>query len=348
MQKSNYPSGKDLLSAEAVSWHDLEDVFERADRFWQEIKGDGPPGLDEALARTRQRPRVLATLFDQRSTRTRLGFQAAAARLGHQSLDIYDTERGRIGNAAGESMEDHIRTVEAYTDLIIVRSHQEDLPYKVARMSYLPVINAGNGADEHPTQAIIDLYAIRKLRGAPHTLSIALSCDSRARFAVSFVKLLRLTPPKRFTFCCLRDVPINPPLREAMALLHSLGTAISIVHDVRQTLDHDVLSIQMQDMSKFAHAVVGNDVVNKEAETEPFTLTAQKILQANSDTLILNPLPRFSELDVSCDSLPNAGYFRQVELSNPIRMAILDRMLTGVPWTGPVATTFHAPLQVPV
>ncbi|MGL4634852.1 MAG: hypothetical protein ACRCWF_02630 [Beijerinckiaceae bacterium] len=338
MQKSNYPSGKDLLSAEAVSLYDLEDIFERADRFWNELRRDAPAVEEEPAPRVRTRPRVLATLFDQRSTRTRLGFQAAAARLGHQSLDVFDTERGRIGNAAGESMEDHIRTIEAYTDLIVVRSHQEDLPYKVARMSYLPVINAGNGADEHPTQALIDLYAICRLRGAPQTLSIALSCDSRARFAVSFVKLLRITPPKRFTFCSLPDVPINPPMREAMALLQSLGTQVSVVHDIRDTLQHDVLSIQMQDMSKFAHATLGNDVVNKEAETEPFTLTARKLLDANSDILVLNPLPRFSELCESVDSLPNAGYFRQVELSNPVRMAILDRMLSGIPWTGTVPT----------
>ena len=113
MQKSNYPSGKDLLSAETVSLHDLEDVFARADRFWNEIRRDGLATHDDALPRSRQRPRVLATLFDQRSTRTRLGFQAAAARLGHQSLDVFDTDRSRIGNDAGESIEDHLKTIEA-------------------------------------------------------------------------------------------------------------------------------------------------------------------------------------------------------------------------------------------
>ena len=79
---------------------------------------------------------------------------------------------------------------------------------------------------------------------------------------------------------------------------------------------------------------LGNEAVDKEKESEPFTLTARKILDARSDTLILNPLPRFSELDTSCDTLPNAGYFRQVQLSVPMRMAILERMLLGIPWTG--------------
>lgn len=335
MQRPNYPSGKDLLGADAVSRFDLEDIFARAERHLREEEDEKAGTADpERVWTPRRRPKVIATLFDQRSTRTRLGFQAAAARLGHQSLDAYDTDRSRIGNATGESIEDHIRTVELYSDLLVVRSHMEDMPYRVARQSYLPVINAGNGADEHPSQALIDLFAIKQMRGDIEKLSIALSSDTRARFALSFVKMLRLTPPKRFTLCCFRNVAINPAMREAMTMLENLGCRVSLVHDIRHTLDHDVLSIQMQDMSKFAHASLGNEAVDKERESEPFTLTAKKILDARSDTLILNPLPRFSELDTSCDSLPNAGYFRQVQLSVPIRMAILERMLLGIPWTG--------------
>lgn len=335
MQRPNYPSGKDLLSADAVSRFDLDDIMARAERHLreEEMEKAGLPFPDEPPA-PRRRPKVIATLFDQRSTRTRLGFQSAAARLGHQAIDAYDTDRSRMGSATGETIEDHIHTVELYSDLLVVRSHREDMPYRVGRLSYLPVINAGNGADEHPTQALIDLFAIRQMRGEIETLSIALSSDTRARFAVSFVKMLRLCPPRRFTLCCLPGVPINPPMREAMTVLANLGSAVSVVHDIRQTLDHDVLSIQMQDMSRFAHATLGNEAVDKEKESEPFTLTAHKILEARSDTLILNPLPRFSELDTSCDTLPNAGYFRQVQLSVPMRMAILERMLLGIPWTG--------------
>lgn len=335
MQRPNYPSGKDLLSADAVSRFDLDDIIERAERHLheEELEKAGLP-LPEQPPAPRRRPKVIATLFDQRSTRTRLGFQTAAARLGHQSIDAYDTDRSRMGTATGESIEDHIHTVELYSDLLIVRSHLEDMPYRVGRLSYLPVINAGNGADEHPSQALVDIFAIRQMRGAVENLSIALSSDSRARFAISFVKMLRLSPPRRFTLCCLPDVPINPAMREAMTVLADLGTEVGLVHDIRHTLDHDVLSIQMQDMSKFAHASLGNEAVDKEKESEPFTLTARKVLDARSDTLILNPLPRFSELDTSCDSLPNAGYFRQVQLSVPMRMAILERMLLGIPWTG--------------
>jgi aspartate carbamoyltransferase catalytic subunit len=331
MQRPNYPSGKDLLGADSVSRHDLDDIFERTERFLQQDDEDED---QPSAVKMPRRPKVIATLFDQRSTRTRLGFQAAALRLGHQSLDVYDTERSRMGTAAGESLEDHIRTIEAYCDLIVVRSHMESLPYQIGRLSYLPVVNAGNGAEEHPTQALIDLFAIHKLRGDIGGLSIALSSDTRARFALSFVKMLRLLPPRQFTLCCLPDVAISPPMREAMTLLAGLGCTVGVVHDIRDTLSHDVLIVQMQDMSRFAHASLGSDAVDKERETEPFTLTAQKLIEAKSDTLVLNPLPRFTELDTSVDDLPNAGYFQQVKLSLPVRMAILERMLLGIPWTG--------------
>ena len=286
------------------------------------------------LPAARPRPKVIASYFDQRSTRTRLGFQVASYRLGHHSIDAFDPDRGRMGTNTGESFDDHVRTIEAYSDLIVVRSAQEMTPFEIARLSNVPVINAGNGADEHPTQAMIDLYAIRQMRGPLEGLSIALSSDTRARFAVSFVKMLRLMPPRQFTLCCLPDADINPAMKDAIETLAALGSEVSVVHDIRETLKHDVLNIQMQDMSRFAHASLGADAVDKERETEPFTLTAQKLLDAKSGTLVINPLPRFAELDTSCDALPNAGYFKQVELSIPLRMAVLERMLAGVPWTG--------------
>jgi aspartate carbamoyltransferase catalytic subunit len=113
-------------------------------------------------------------------------------RLGHQSIDAYDTDRSRMGTATGESIEDHIHTVELYGDLADRALAYGGHALSRRAQSYLPVINAGNGADEHPTQALVDIFAIRQMRGPIETLSIALSSDSRARFAISFVKMLRL------------------------------------------------------------------------------------------------------------------------------------------------------------
>lgn len=331
MHRSNHSFGKNLLTAAAVSRDDLDDIFDRSDRFLRDEEAESSGRIGGRVQSGR--PRVIATMFDQRSTRTRLGFQVAAARLGHHCVDALDTERGRMGSSTGESLSDHVRTLERYVDLMVVRSAHEDMPRRIADMTHLPVINAGNGADEHPSQAIVDLFAIKRMRGDIEGLSVALSSDTHARFALSFVKLLRLAPPRRFTLCTLPDVEINPAMLEAIEVLEQRGSEIGFVHDVRETLGHDVLNISMQDMSNFAHATIGSAAVDNECETEPFRITAEKVLAARSDTLILNPLPRFSEVDVSCDALPNAGYFEQVALSIPVRMAILDRMLAGVPYT---------------
>ena len=321
LSSANPPlSRRDLLGADDISADDLADVFDRTSRFLR----DDPP--------TSRPNKVVATFFEQRSTRTRLGFQAAATRLGHGSLDAYEPDKGRMGTASGESLEDHIRTVAAYSDLIVVRSPREGMPAFVAGIGGAPVINGGNGADEHPTQALVDVFSIQEMRGDPRELSIALSCDLRARFALSFVKLLGLLPPRRLTLCHPEGTPVPPAMSQAIDRLAYAGTVVATVHDVRDTLDHDVLNIQMQDQSRFANAALGGEAIQTDGELEDFRLTGDKL--RGSSTLVLNPMPRFAELDVSCDATPNAGYFRQVELSLPIRMAVLDRMLSGHGWSG--------------
>lgn len=329
--RANHAFGKDLLSADDASSLDFEDVMDRA-RAHAGHNGD-PEG------RVGRGGRVIAMMFDQRSTRTRLGFQVASAKLGHHVIDVQDSERCRIGKEHGESLSDHVRTISEYADLLVVRSGQEGVPGEVAAISHRPVINAGNGAGEHPSQAFVDVFSILMQRGDPRALTIALSCDTRARFAVSFVKLLRHRVPRALTLCVDPTAAIDPRMQEAVDEISARGARVGFVHDVRDTLDHDVLSIQMQDMSRFAGAKVGDAEFRKEPEADAFTITAAKIRAARSGTLILNPLPRFAELDPSCDDLPNAGYFEQVRLSTFVRMGLLERMLAGVPWSGRTATS---------
>ncbi|MGL5139562.1 MAG: hypothetical protein ACRC7G_17530, partial [Beijerinckiaceae bacterium] len=109
---------------------------------------------------------------------------------------------------------------------------------------------------------------------------------------------------------------------------------IDIVHDIEDCLDHDVLNLQTQDLTSKVKSRLGEGDLKSHAERDAFTLTADKVLRAKSDIIILNPLPRQGELDPSCDALPNARYFDQVKLSTYMRMAVLDRMLCGTPWTG--------------
>lgn len=321
----NHPIGKDLLSAANISRSDLADVMHRSSII-KDLNGESS---SPSNAR-----KIVASIFYQRSTRTKLGFESAALRLGHRTIDAYDPDRNRVGSANGDSFQDHIRTIAQLSDLIVFRHSDEEKCYEVARLSPVPVINGGNGSDEHPTQALIDLFCMLAMKGPVENQSLAISCDSRARYAYSLLLLLKHMPPKRLTFCVDPEMQFSAKTQLALDALSGLGTHVSLVHDIEACLDHDVLNIQTQDLtSKVKSTLDGGDLASYE-EKNPFVITAEKIKRANSDIIILNPLPRQGELDPSCDDLPNARYFEQVKLSVYVRMAVLERMLAGIPWTG--------------
>jgi aspartate carbamoyltransferase catalytic subunit len=321
----NHPIGKDLLSAASISALDLDDIIQRS-RTIMELGGESP---NPSNAR-----KIVANIFYQRSTRTKLGFETAALRLGHRSIDAYDPDRNRVGSANGDSFQDHIRTIAQMADLIVFRHSDEEMCYEAARLSPVPVINGGNGSDEHPTQALIDLFCMIAMKGPVRDLSLVISCDSRARYAYSLLLLLKHMPPKRLTFCVDPEMQFSPKTQVALDVLSALGTQISLVHDVEDCLDHDILNIQTQDLTSKVKSTLGGSDLPSYQEKDPFVITADKIQRAKSDIIILNPLPRQGEIDPSCDSLANARYFDQVKLSVYVRMAVLERMLAGIPWTG--------------
>ena len=283
----------------------------------------------------------MGLLFEQPSTRTRLGFQVAASSLRHHSIDLYESGRVRLGVAHGETLEDHVMTTAQYCDVMVVRSGEKERPAQIAALTHLPVINAGNGLGEHPTQALGDVFTIETKVGDIRDLEIALCCDTDARHALSFVKLLKVRPPKRLTFCNPADKEIGFEMQGAIHALKRAGCKVDRVHNIHETLRHDVLSMATQDIGKFLKRRIGDDEIPFVDEDADFTITAEKILSARSRTAIINPLPRHRETDTSCDSLPNAIYFEQVRLSTFMRMAILDRMLSGRKWSGSTSSS-HA------
>jgi len=313
---------KDLLSADDIDESDLRDVLTKAAAF---ADGKQPP---------RTSAKMIGLFFEQESTRTRIGFDVAASRLRHHIVDISASPNSRLGKAQGEDLEDHVRTISEYCDLIVARTEHVATVEEIARLTHLPVINGGNGIGEHPTQALVDLFTIERRLGDVRRLSIALSCDPTARHALSFMKLLALRPPQRFTLCLARETKLSNVAAAAIDDLRRLGTVIDRVDDVEATLGHDVLSIQTQRASSIISGRIGEMDAVQKTEEEKFTLTAEKVLKHRSKTMIMNPLPRHSETDKSCDKLPNAAYFEQVKLSIPIRMAVLSRMLAGRRWAG--------------
>jgi aspartate carbamoyltransferase catalytic subunit len=321
----NHPIGKDLLSAADISVSDLRDVMRRSTTI-MEHDGESP-----TIANARK---IVASIFYQRSTRTKLGFESAALRLGHRTIDAYDPDRNRVGSANGDSFQDHIRTIAQLSDLIVFRHSDEQACYEVARLSPVPIINGGNGSDEHPTQALIDLFCMIAMKGEVESQSLAISCDSRARYAYSLLLLLKHMPPKRLTFCVDPEMQFSAKTQAALDVIADLGTQVSLVHDIEDCLDHDVLNIQTQDLTSKVKSTLDQGDLPSYEEKNPFVITAEKILRHKSNIIVINPLPRQGELDSSVDDLPNARYFEQVKLSVYVRMAVLERMLAGIPWTG--------------
>lgn len=315
-------SVKDLLSADDIDEADLIDVLSKA------------AAIADGILPERTGAKMIGLFFEQESTRTRIGFDVAASRLGHHVVDISASPGSRLGKPQGEDLEDHVRTVSEYCDLIVARTEHVSTVEGLARLTHLPVVNGGNGIGEHPTQALVDLFTIERRLGDVRQLSVALSCDPTARHALSFMKLLALRPPRRFTLCLAPETTLSNVAAAAIDDLRNAGTIIDRVDNVEATLEHDVLSIQTQKASSIISGRIGEMEADQKIEDEKFTLTAEKILRARSKTTILNPLPRHSETDKSCDSLPNAAYFEQVRLSIPIRMAVLSRMLAGRLWAG--------------
>ncbi|CAN7339544.1 hypothetical protein [Bosea sp. LjRoot237] len=313
---------KDLLSADDIDESDLIDVLNKAAAI---ADGKLPP---------RTSAKMIGLFFEQESTRTRIGFDVAASRLRHHIVDISASPGSRLGKAQGEDLEDHVRTVSEYCDLIVARTEHVATIEEIARLTHLPVVNGGNGIGEHPTQALVDLFTIERRLGDVRELSVALSCDPTARHALSFMKLLALRAPRRFTLCLAPETKLSNVAAAAIDDLRHCGTTIDMVDNVEATLDHDVLSIQTQRASSIISGRIGEMDAVQKTEDEKFTLTAEKVLRNRSKTMIMNPLPRHSETDKSCDSLPNAAYFEQVRLSVPIRMAVLSRMLAGRRWAG--------------
>lgn len=313
---------KDLLSADDIDESDLIDVLNKA------------AAIADGKLPARTSAKMIGLFFEQESTRTRIGFDVAASRLRHHIVDISASPGSRLGKAQGEDLEDHIRTVSEYCDLIVARTEHVATVEEIARLTHLPVVNGGNGIGEHPTQALVDLFTIERRLGDVRGLSVALSCDPTARHALSFMKLLALRPPRRFTLCLAPETKLSNVAAAAIDDLRHCGTIIDRVDNVEATLDHDVLSIQTQRASSIISGRIGEMDTIQKIEDEKFTLTAEKVLRNRSKTMIMNPLPRHSETDKSCDSLPNAAYFEQVRLSIPIRMAVLSRMLAGRRWAG--------------
>ena len=305
-----------LLSAKSFDLDDVDELCLLAEEFEN--------GLAPSLSSV---GKTVALLFFQSSTRTRLGFESAVVGLGAHAIGMEDMSSSRTNSRVGESLEDCAAVVSRLSDAIIVRHHDQGAAARMAEKSVSPVINAGDGWNEHPTQALIDVYAMRRGLGSIRGKSIAYGGDPRGRVVRSLMYLLRLEQPREIVFC-------PPPKYEIpadiVATLMESQISYRIITDVEDALrECDAIVMAPYDMSEVAEPATST-FVSPHATASHFMIDAEKILRTGSKALLYHPLPRFTEIDPSCDALPNAKYFEQVRLSRFMRMAVLDRVLLPV------------------
>jgi aspartate carbamoyltransferase catalytic subunit len=257
---------------------------------------------------------LLATLFYEPSTRTRFSFEAAMYRLGGQVLSAQDAARASSA-AKGESLEDTIRIISGYADAIVLRHPEPGAVDRAARVGQVPVISAGDGAGHHPTQALLDLYTIKKELGRLDHLRVGLAGDLRyGRTARSLALLLSLFPGNEL-------IMISPPeLRMGADVIDQLQPERVVETD---DFDAAIAGLDVLYQTRIqAERFASSD--EYERYRGVYVVTTDVMQRLPEHAILMHPLPRVGEIDPLVDADPRAAYFRQASNGLWTRMAVLD------------------------
>ncbi len=302
-------TGRDIVSIRDFSRQDIDYILDMA-------------GVMEPLARTGSdmlHGKIMATLFFEPSTRTRLSFESAMTRLGGTALGFAETKGTSVEK--GENLADTVRVVESYADVLVVRHPLEGAARMAAEFSQKPVINAGSGAEEHPTQALLDLYTIRKELGSIDGLNIGLVGDLRyGRTVHSLAYALSQYKVKLFL--------ISPDiLRMRKEVLEEVSKQIN-VKETTSLAEHlrelDVVYMTRVQKERFA------DLAEYEKVKGSYRLSAQELEKVKKDSIVMHPLPRVDEVAPEIDGTSHAKYFQQVWYGVVLRMSLLALVLGAI------------------
>jgi aspartate carbamoyltransferase catalytic subunit len=290
-------TGRDIISIRDFMREEIEYILDKAD----EISHNPKPLLEG---------KTLGLLFFEPSTRTRLSFEVAMKRLGGTVVGFSDSQLTSI--AKGETLSDTIKTVEAYTDLIVIRHSKEGSARLAAEVSKNPVINAGDGPNQHPTQTLLDLYTMKKEFGRLDVkvtlmgdLKYGRTVHSLAYALAMFDAEITLVSPKGL------EMP-----DEVISDLKVAGAKIKTTNKL------DISSAQVLYVTRIQKERFP-DPEEYEKVRGAYKLTMDSLKNARSDLIILHPLPRVHEISSDIDQTAHAKYFEQVANGIPIRMAVL-------------------------
>lgn len=261
----------------------------------------------------------LATLFYEPSTRTRLSFESAMLRLGGSVLGFSSADSSSA--AKGESVSDTIRVISCYADICAMRHPKEGAPMVASAHSRIPVINAGDGGHQHPTQTLTDLLTIRSLKGRLDHLTVGLCGDLKfGRTVHSLINALVRYSDIRFVLISPPELRIPDYIREDV--LEAKGIEFKEVENLDDAMpDLDILYMTRVQKERFFNE---EDYIRMK---DCYILDRQKMKLAKDDMYVLHPLPRVNEISVEVDDDPRAAYFKQVQYGVYVRMALIMTLL---------------------
>lgn len=308
-QRSGPFYGKDILSVAQFNRSDLELIFGVAEAMRTMVQHVGTIDLLKG--------KILANLFYEPSTRTQSSFMAAMQRLGGSVIPISEVRYSSVSK--GESLPDTVRTLECYADIIVLRHHEVGAAAQAADAARKPIINAGDGPGEHPTQALLDLFTIQEELGQVDGLTITMLGDLKfGRTVHSLARLLSLF-----------NVELNFVSPEQLMLPTKITdelTARRVSFHQHRSLEgvlerSDVLYVTRVQKERF------DDLALYESLKHAFIITPDTLSRAKPKMALMHPLPRVGEITTDVDADPRAAYFRQMEYGLYVRMALLAMVL---------------------
>lgn len=262
--------------------------------------------------------KILATCFYEPSTRTRLSFESAMLRLGGKVLGFSDSASSSASK--GESVSDTIRVISGYADICAMRHPKEGAPMVAAEKSFIPVINAGDGGHQHPTQTLTDLLTIRSLKGHLDNITIGLCGDLKfGRTVHSLINALVRYDNVKFIFISPMELKVPDYITEMLRAKNIPYEEVIRLEDVMPQLD--MLYMTRVQKERFFNE---EDYIRLK---DFYVLNKAKMELAKPDMLVLHPLPRVNEISVELDDDPRAVYFKQARYGVYVRMALILTLL---------------------
>lgn len=301
--------GRDIVSVKQFSTEDLSYIFTVADEMRSIVRRVGATDLLKGY--------ILANLFYEPSTRTSSSFQAAMQRLGGSVIPIHGVQYSSVSK--GESLPDTIRTLECYADVIVLRHPEVGASEVAARYASKPIISAGDGIGEHPTQGLLDIYTILSELGTIDGLHVAMVGDLKhGRTVHSLARLLRLYDT-RLSFVSPDILRLPAEIKQEML---EAGRPVMETDRVEEIIGSaDVIYVTRVQKERFA------DLREYEAVKDYYEITPELMARAKPKMALMHPLPRVGEIHYDVDDDPRAAYFRQMENGMYIRMALLAAVL---------------------